>query len=203
MRHSACIAPLLVALFAMSEFAVAHCQVPCGIYGDQRRFEELLEDTDTIVKAITQIGELSDTHDANGHNQLSRWVATKEAHATNMQNMIGQYFLAQRVKPDAENYVEQLKAAHGVILAAMKCKQAADPATGEALRKAVHELYRAYTGNDPKLGRVEGEETVPAFICPMLCTAGQGKPGKCAVCAMSLVKSSTRMPHTHAKHSHE
>ena len=32
--------------------AESHCQVPCGVYGDQRRFEELLEDTTTIAKAI-------------------------------------------------------------------------------------------------------------------------------------------------------
>ncbi len=152
---TACIAATLLVSWATSEFAAAHCQVPCGIYADQRRFEELLEDTDTIAKAIAQINELAGTHDANGHNQLARWVATKEAHASNMQEIIGQYFLAQRIKPTSENYVDQLKAAHGVIIAAMKCKQSAEPATADTLRQAVHNLYHAYTGK--KAGAEHGE----------------------------------------------
>lgn len=139
------------ALLTTADWAAAHCQVPCGIYGDQRRFEELLEDTETITKAIGEIGNLSGTHDATGHNQLARWVATKEDHASNIQHIIGQYFLAQRIKADAANYVDQLKAAHGVIVAAMKCKQAADPATAAALKESIHNLYRAYTGKEPQV----------------------------------------------------
>jgi nickel superoxide dismutase len=164
MTRLSCIAAALVVTFITSEFVAAHCQVPCGIYGDQRRFEELLEDTDTIAKAITQIGELAGADDANGSNQLSRWVSTKEDHATNMQSIIGQYFLAQRIKPDAENYVDQLKAAHGVIVAAMKCKQAADPATADALRSAVHNLYRAYTGKEPQVEAKHVDGAIPVSI---------------------------------------
>lgn len=139
----------LGSLACVAQQAMAHCQVPCGIYGDQRRFEELLEDTETIAKAIGEIENLASTHDATGHNQLARWVATKEAHASNIQEIMGQYFLAQRIKSDAGNYVEQLKAAHGVIVAAMKTKQAADPATADALEKAILDLYRAYEGKEP------------------------------------------------------
>lgn len=146
----------LAALFASSMFAaqqaVAHCQVPCGIYGDERRFEEMLEDTETIAKAITQIGELAGTHNPNDHNQLVRWVMAKDDHASNIQELIGQYFLAQRIKSDSANYVEQLKAAHSVIVAAMKCKQAADPATATALKAAILDLYRAYEGKEPQFG---------------------------------------------------
>ena len=36
-----------------------HCQVPCGIYTDQLRFEAMLEDTKTIAKSIDQIADLS------------------------------------------------------------------------------------------------------------------------------------------------
>lgn len=131
----------------------AHCQVPCGIYGDQRRFEEMLEDTQTIAKAIAQIGELAGTHDAQGHNQLARWVANKESHATNIQTTVGEYFLAQRVKADKPRYVEQLKASHAVIVAAMKAKQSADPAAAESLKSAILELYKAYEGKEPQLGQ--------------------------------------------------
>lgn len=141
------IAPVLfTAVMTLPSVVHAHCQVPCGIYGDQRRFEEMLEDTQTIAKCIDQIGELSGTHDATGHNQLARWVMTKEDHANNIQKITADYFLAQRIKSDNPRYVAQLKAAHGVIVAAMKSKQAADPKTADALEKAIKDLHAAYEG---------------------------------------------------------
>lgn len=140
---------LLIAVLAVAGWAgqaAAHCQVPCGIYGDQRRFDAMLEDTETVAKAIAQIGELSGTHDATGHNQLARWVVTKEEHATSIQETIAAYFMAQRIKPDAAGYDKTLKASHAVIVAAMKAKQAADPATAEALEKSILAFFEAYTG---------------------------------------------------------
>ena len=35
-----------------SHYVRGHCQVPCGIYGDQNRFEQMLEDQSTIEKAV-------------------------------------------------------------------------------------------------------------------------------------------------------
>ncbi|QDT70653.1 Nickel-containing superoxide dismutase [Planctomycetes bacterium MalM25] len=134
--------------------ADAHCQVPCGIYGDQRRFDSMLEDAETITKAIAQIGELAGTHDATGHNQLARWVTTKEQHATSIQETIAAYFLAQRIKADSANYVDQLKASHAITVAAMKAKQAADPATADALTKAIKAYYKVYTGKDYQAAHV-------------------------------------------------
>lgn len=134
-------------VLAASSQAFAHCQVPCGIYGDQGRFDAMLEDTATIAKAIGQIEELAGTHDATGHNQLARWVSTKEDHATNIQRTIADYFMAQRIKADADNYTELLKSAHGVMVAAMKAKQAADPATAEKLEATIKSMYEEYTGN--------------------------------------------------------
>jgi nickel superoxide dismutase len=176
------VAATLMLAFVSANRLMAHCQVPCGIYGDERRFEEMLEDTETISKAIGEIGTLADTHDATGHNQLARWVSTKEDHATNIQQIIGQYFLAQRVKPDAANYVEQLKAAHGVIVAAMKCKQAADPATAQALETAILDLYRAYEGKEPQFG--------------------EHKPGQAHV-PVSLAIDPNEHGHHHAEHGHQ
>ena len=52
----------LLAFFAstlLCSTVYAHCQVPCGIYGDQLRFERMLEDTKTITKAQGQINELA------------------------------------------------------------------------------------------------------------------------------------------------
>ena len=137
-------------LCAFTSLAMAHCQVPCGIYGDQLRFQQMLEDEHTISKAQAQLNELSGGDiTPQTVNQMARWVATKEDHATNIQNTIAAYFMAQRIKADNENYVRQLTAAHAVMVAAMKCKQSADPATAEALEKKIFDLYRAYEGKEP------------------------------------------------------
>lgn len=132
-----------------------HCEVPCGIYDDQMRFVQMLEDTNTIAKAITSINEfvtdMEGPPTAKAINQTMRWVTTKENHATNIQHIASQYFLTQRIKPDNERYVDQLKAAHAVMVAAMKCKQDADAATAETLKKAIYDLYRAYEGKEPDL----------------------------------------------------
>ena len=143
---------LAAALLLPASYASAHCQVPCGIYGDQNRFEQMLEDTQTVAKAIDQINDLANPQGANDMNQLGRWIMNKESHATNIQTTIGEYFLAQRIKSDNPKYVQQLKAAHAVIVAAMKCKQSAEPATAEALKKSILDLYRAYEGKEPQLG---------------------------------------------------
>ena len=137
-----CLAPLASAF--------AHCEVPCGIYADQRRFEEMLEDQSTIAKASVQINELAEKDDAQSHNQLARWVSTKEAHATNTQHIIAQYFMTQRIKATKDGYMKKLTAAHAVMQAAMKCKQNIAPATAEKLQAAILDFYRAYEGKEPK-----------------------------------------------------
>lgn len=135
---------------AFTSLAMAHCQVPCGIYGDQLRFEQMLEDEHTIAKAQAQINEMSDGEiTAQKVNQMARWVAAKEDHATKIQNTIAAYFMAQRIKADNKDYVKQLTAAHAVMVAAMKCKQSADPATAKVLEKKIFDLYRAYEGKEP------------------------------------------------------
>ena len=139
-----------------SGYAFGHCEVPCGIYADQLRFEQMLEDHQTIAKATAQIGELAGKPDAQSVNQAVRWVNTKESHATNTQHIVAQYFMTQRIKPGTDAagqaaYVKKLTAAHTVMVAAMKTKQSTDPAASAALREAILDLYRAYTGKEPKL----------------------------------------------------
>jgi nickel superoxide dismutase len=142
------------ASFPSSPAAALHCQVPCGIYTDQLRFESMLEDTKTIAKSIAQIGELTSKMQ-NGEldpmtvNQATRWVTTKEDHASHIQEVVAKYFLAQRIKSDNPEYTNQLITAHKVIVSAMKTKQAADPATADALKAAILDLYRAYEGKEP------------------------------------------------------
>lgn len=138
-----------------------HCQVPCGIYGDQMRFEGMLEDTKTIAKAISQIEEFAaglgsgESPTAKGMNQMVRWVSNKESHAQNIQDVMGAYFFAQRIKADNKDYTGQLATAHKVIVCAMKCKQDASAATAENLKKAILDFYRAYEGKEPKFHEEE------------------------------------------------
>jgi len=137
---------LAILLLGAVRNADAHCEVPCGIYADQMRFEMMLEDQSTIAKAMAQIAELAGKSGAQESNQLVRWVNTKESHATNTMGVIAQYFMAQRIKPSNDVYVKQLTAAHAVIQAAMKCKQTVDPKNAEALKTAIVKLYEAYEG---------------------------------------------------------
>ena len=142
---------LTLALFcALSLVAVArvsaHCEVPCGVYDDPARFTAMKEDSTTIAKAIEGINTLSADPSPNNINQMGRWITTKEDHATKIQHTIAQYFMTQRIKPETANYADQLTKAHAVLVAAMKCKQAADPATVDALNKAIDAFEKAYSG---------------------------------------------------------
>ena len=123
--------------FSTARIADAHCEVPCGIYADQQRFERMLEDTATMKKAMTKIGELAGKTDGQSLNQAVRWVNTKEDHATNTQHIIAQYFMTQRIKPSQKDYVKRLTTAHAVMTAAMKCKQTTDKANADALHTAI------------------------------------------------------------------
>lgn len=145
------VVPCLFIVFSFADVrqVSAHCEVPCGIYGDQARFVEMLENTKTIAKAIDSVHELAEAHDPQVINQAVRWVTTKEDHATATQHIIAQYFMTQRIKADNPAYTKQLTAAHAVMVAAMKCKQQADPAAAEALRKSILSFYTAYTGKAP------------------------------------------------------
>ncbi len=146
MKRSLMMIVLVVSAVVPLGYLAAHCEVPCGIYDDGSRFTRMMEDQDTITKSIAGIVALADANDATGHNQLARWVATKELHATNIQHVIAQYFMTQRLKAADPQYVGKLTAAHAVMVAAMKCKQAADPATAVALGEAIHNFQHAYDG---------------------------------------------------------
>ena len=137
-----------------------HCQVPCGIYTDQLRFEQMLEDTKTIAKSITSVETIAQAmkngeHSPTNFNQMTRWINTKEDHASKIQKTIADYFLTQRIKESNKDYTSQLITAHKVMVAAMICKQDAKPATAKALEKAIHDLYRAYEGKEPNFEHAE------------------------------------------------
>ena len=128
----------------------AHCQVPCGIYDDAARIAQLREDSTTIAKAIDNIRKMAGAHNATAVNQAVRWIAAKEDHASNIIKVVSEYFLTQKVKPVAtgkdghEKYLEALADHHAVMVAAMKTKQAADPATVSARNDAIDALAKHY-----------------------------------------------------------
>lgn len=135
------IACLLVCVSAFSAFG--HCQIPCGIYGDDDRFTAMLEDVTTLRKSITKINELSTAESAD-YNQLVRWVNNKEVHADKISDVVLKYFLAQRIKAGQAHYEEKLVALHGIIVNSMKVKQGSDLKTVDALEtsiKTFHDLY--------------------------------------------------------------
>jgi hypothetical protein len=116
----------------MPSLVNAHCQVPCGIYGDDARFEAMFEDVTTIEKSMVKINQLGEDAGKN-INQLIRWVDTKELHADKLTEIVTAYFLTQRIKPvDAtdkkahDTYLKKLELLHNIMVQAMKCKQTTD-----------------------------------------------------------------------------
>jgi len=118
--------------------------VPCGVYGDSARFTQMLEDQTTIAKAIDQISDLAGKKDAKSANQLNRWVAAKEDHASKIQQIIAEYFLTQRIKSSSDKYDSLLKGAHSVMVAAMKCKQGVDTKSADFLKSAIEGFQMVY-----------------------------------------------------------
>ncbi|NDV63465.1 hypothetical protein G0Q06_13450 [Puniceicoccales bacterium CK1056] len=142
---------VLLAVFTLSMNQLsAHCQVPCGIYGDDVVFGELTTDVATIEKAMKEIVRLGGEESVN-YNQLVRWVTNKEAHAQNIQDVMSAYFLAQRIKLEAkdtapEKYTQLVELAHEITVLAMKCKQTTDLANAAKLSEALHDFQHAYQG---------------------------------------------------------
>ena len=131
---------------------LAHCEIPCGIYDDHMRVQMIEEHIATIEKGMRQIVELSAKGEKN-YNQLVRWIMNKEHHAGEIQHIVTQYFLTQRIKPapaeDAQaqkDYHHKLELLHGMLLWAMKAKQTTDLSHVEKLRSLVADFSKAYFG---------------------------------------------------------
>jgi nickel superoxide dismutase len=133
--------------------ALAHCEIPCGIYDDGARFAEIEEHISTIERSMAAIRELAGATPVD-YNQLTRWVTNKETHATEIQHIASQYFLTQRVKPlgdatpaEREAYVRKLTLLHEMIVTAMKAKQTTDPTVVTKLRTLLSSFRVAYGGS--------------------------------------------------------
>jgi len=122
---------LIILFLLLQGSLLAHCQVPCGIYNDAARIVQIQEDFSTIQKAMNKIKELSEQQDATSMNQMTRWILTKEEHASKIQKVVSDYFLTQRIKVKTEGteydlYVKQTIYLHQILVSAMKCKQTVD-----------------------------------------------------------------------------
>jgi len=154
MRAFTKLATLTMALAFTSATVFAHCQVPCGIYGDLNRFVTIGEHLTTIETSMTQIGELS-TKPGENMNQLVRWVNNKDEHADKIANIISYYFLAQRIKEPTSDeaasqkkYSASLNLLHRMTVEAMKCKQTTDIEHVNKLRGALEEFATVYLSAD-------------------------------------------------------
>lgn len=144
------IATFLFTAFIIGKTSYAHCEVPCGIYHDELRIAMLYEHFTTIEKAMNKINELSKEENVN-YNQLIRWTVTKEEHAKEIQHIVSQYFITQRVKFPAdaneeanEKYLKQLSFLHQLIVYSMKSKQTTDLANVESLRTSLAGFETVY-----------------------------------------------------------
>ena len=131
----------LAALLFSAGNVLAHCEIPCGIYDDEMRMSLIMEHAGTIEKSMTQINELEKGGNAN---QLVRWVTNKETHANEVQHIVSQYFLTQRIKFDSPDYDKKLAALHEMLVYAMKCKQTTDVTNVEMLRQAAEKFHKLY-----------------------------------------------------------
>ncbi len=79
MRKLTFVITTILLLLAISASVFAHCQVPCGIYGDKTRFDMLREHITTVEKFMLQIDKLSADVE-NNMNQLVRCVNNIDKH---------------------------------------------------------------------------------------------------------------------------
>lgn len=143
---------LLLGLLVPSVPVLAHCQVPCGIYGDELRFGLMSENLDTLEKAMKQIQELSAKPSEN-LQQVVRWTNTKDDHADQLAHTLTTYFLQQRIPLPKEgdetarkHRAELLEMVHAMLVHAMKAKQTTDVAHVLELRKLLESFKKAYDG---------------------------------------------------------
>jgi nickel superoxide dismutase len=141
---------LAMGVLAIPVRVASHCELPCGIYHDDLRFEMLAEDIETITKSMNEINSISAADDKN-YNQLVRWVINKEEHAEKFIHIIEQYFMHQRIKPvdpsDTDKYQAYLnlvELCHRMVVEAMKCTQTTDLQHVTNLTNLLEQFKQAY-----------------------------------------------------------
>jgi len=144
---------LFVSAIVFGSLAYSHCQIPCGIYDDEARFNSIAEHITTIEKSMKQIEELK--RDSNNLNQSTRWVMNKEAHADKLSEEITYYSMAQRITPvgadgdksEREKYVREITTLHEMLVFTMKCKQTTDLGNVEKVKSLLKDFESSYMGS--------------------------------------------------------
>jgi len=143
---------VFVSAVVFGSLAYSHCQIPCGIYDDEARFNTMAEHITTIEKSMKMIETLSN-EDKPNMNQIVRWVNNKEVHADELSHIVTYYFMAQRIKIVSEGepqeykkYVKKLTLLHEMLFYAMKAKQTTDTANVEKLKSLLNQFHESYYG---------------------------------------------------------
>merc|ERR1719161_1662332 len=103
----------------------------------------MLEDASTIRKAVVESAKLHQAGTLQDFHQATRWIATKEDHATQIMTTVGTYFMAQKVKKadlSEQEYKEVLVLLHAVMVAAMKAKQSSELGPVDTLDAAIEAI---------------------------------------------------------------
>ena len=147
---------LIILVYAIPSFVSAHCEIPCGIYADKMRIDMIKEHITTVEKSMTQITNLENTNPLN-YNQLVRWITNKDEHANQIQNIVSQYFMTQRIKIVDESdkaatnkYQKEISLLHEMLVYAMKTKQTTELINCEKLRHLVDTFYNLYFTDEEK-----------------------------------------------------
>ncbi len=131
----------VILFFAQSAFS--HCEIPCGIYDDEMRINTISEHIVTIEKSMNQINDILKERPSDSH-QLVRWIINKEQHAKKLQEIVTQYFMTQRIKPDTKNYDKKLALLHQMLVFSMKSKQTTDLSHVNKLNELVKDFKKLY-----------------------------------------------------------
>ena len=155
MKRNMLLSLLLIAVIVPVQI-YAHCEIPCGIYNDKMRIDMLKEHVTTIEKSMNQIIELQKAETIN-YNQLVRWINNKDDHADEMQHIVTQYFMTQRIKPvdgsdkaALEKYQKELGLLHEMLVYAMKAKQTTDLQNCTKLNELIDSFYNSYFTEEEK-----------------------------------------------------
>lgn len=137
-------------ILVLSSFQVkAHCEIPCGIYDDDLRLHLLSEHITTIEKSMKKIIQLQKKPKATSNQQV-RWIMNKENHADEIQEIVTQYFLTQRIKPNQPMYTEKLVVLHKMLIRSMKTKQTVDLEQIDILRELLDNFKQLLTHKPAK-----------------------------------------------------
>ncbi|MBX9742306.1 MAG: superoxide dismutase, Ni [Chthoniobacterales bacterium] len=122
---------------SFSSRALAHCQIPCGIFHDDLVFATLAQNIETLQKADAELepGTLSS-------NQSVRWILNKETQADQIAQTMLTYFLQQRVKMEDPKRSEKLNLIAMICMQCAKVKQTVDTKEVAMLGKEIEELKK-------------------------------------------------------------